>query len=71
MEKPGYNKQLSLAFATGSTLSGGVITGLLIDWATGLLPWFTIVGVLLGMGSMFVLLIRYSNLPDSKQDGKQ
>lgn len=57
---PQQRRLLSLAYSASSTLTGPAILGLLIDWAAGTMPWFTVAGVLVGMVALFVLLIRFA-----------
>lgn len=54
-------KMLGLAYSAGSALTGPVIVGVLIDWLANTLPCFTIVGVFLGMLSVFVVLIKMTS----------
>jgi F0F1-type ATP synthase assembly protein I len=58
---------LALAYSASSTLTGPAILGLLIDWAAGTMPWFTVGGVLVGMVGLFVLLIRFSQPKEPRQ----
>ncbi|MSR53855.1 MAG: hypothetical protein EXS09_11280 [Gemmataceae bacterium] len=57
---PQQRRLLSVAYSASSVLTGPVLLGLLIDWVAGTLPWLTIAGVFVGMGGLFVLLIRFS-----------
>lgn len=57
---PQQRRLMSVAYSASSVLTGPVLVGLLVDWLAGTMPWLTIVGVFLGMGGLFVLLIRFS-----------
>ena len=57
---PQQRRLLAIAYSASSALTGPAILGLLIDWAAGTMPWFTVGGVLVGMVGLFVLLIRFS-----------
>jgi F0F1-type ATP synthase assembly protein I len=47
------------AFAVlGMEMAGFTVAGVLIDWLTGLLPWFTITLTLLGVVVAFLHLAR-------------
>ncbi|HEX3149698.1 MAG TPA: hypothetical protein VHR66_16605 [Gemmataceae bacterium] len=64
---PQQRRMLALAYSASSTLTGPAILGLLIDWAAGTMPWFTVGGVLVGMVGLFVLLIRFSQPKEPRQ----
>ncbi|HET6576305.1 MAG TPA: hypothetical protein VFG68_22070 [Fimbriiglobus sp.] len=61
------------AFAVlGMEMAGFTVVGVLIDWLTGLMPWFTVVLTLLGAVVAFVHLARAAQSPSppkSEGDG--
>ena len=57
---PQQRRLLAVAYSASSTLTGPALLGLLIDWIAGTLPWCTVAGVLIGMGGLFVLLLRFT-----------
>ena len=66
-DPPPQRQMVALAYSASSTLTGPALLGLLIDWAAGTLPWFTVAGVLLGMAGLFVLLIRFARSGDPRK----
>jgi F0F1-type ATP synthase assembly protein I len=60
-------RMVALAYSASSTLTGPALLGLLIDWAAGTLPWFTVGGVLVGMAGLFVILLRFAQSGDSRK----
>jgi F0F1-type ATP synthase assembly protein I len=58
--KPEDRRLWAVAMSASSVLTGPVLLGLLIDYLAGLMPWCTIAGVFLGMGGLFVQLVRLS-----------
>lgn len=60
-------RMVALAYSASSTLTGPAILGLLIDWAAGTMPWFTVGGVLIGMAGLFVVLLRFAQSGDARK----
>ncbi len=59
-----------VAFAVvGSEMVGFTVTGLLIDWLTGWMPWTTVVLTVLGLVAAMIHLARIVQKPAGKQDG--
>jgi F0F1-type ATP synthase assembly protein I len=56
--KPEDRRLWAVALSAGSTLTGPVLLGLLIDYLAGLMPWCTIAGVFVGMAGLFVQLLK-------------
>jgi F0F1-type ATP synthase assembly protein I len=54
-------RQVGLASQVGGSLIGPVLVGLILDVQFGWEPWGTLAGVLLGLVSCLMLLIRMSN----------
>lgn len=59
-DNPQQRRLLGLAYSASSALTGPVLLGLFVDWLAGTMPWFTVAGVLVGMGGLFVLLVRFA-----------
>jgi len=57
---PQERRLWAVAMSASSTLTGPALIGVLIDWALKSWPWCTVAGVLVGMGGLFVLLLRLS-----------
>lgn len=61
------------AFAVlGMEMAGFTVAGVLIDWLTGLAPWFTVTLTLLGLVAAFLHLFRMVQKgppPKSEGDG--
>lgn len=57
---PRQRRLIGVAMSASSTLTGPALIGVLIDWALKSWPWCTVAGVLVGMGGLFVLLLRLS-----------
>lgn len=61
------------AFAVlGMEMAGFTVVGVLIDWLTGLTPWFTVALTLLGVVAAFLHLaqsVRKGPPPKSEGDG--
>lgn len=61
------------AFAVlGVEMAGFTVAGVLIDWLTGLTPWFTVALTLLGVVAVFAHLartVRKASPPNSGDGG--
>ena len=57
---PQERRLWAVAMSASSTLTGPALLGVLLDWALRSWPWCTVGGVLVGMGGLFVLLLRLS-----------
>jgi F0F1-type ATP synthase assembly protein I len=55
---PQERRLWAVAMSASSTLTGPAIVGVLLDLVLGWWPWCTVAGVLVGMGGLFVLLLR-------------
>jgi F0F1-type ATP synthase assembly protein I len=55
---PQSRRLWAVAMSTSTMLTGPVLLGLVIDLVAGTMPWFMIGGVLVGMGGLFVQLLR-------------
>ena len=64
---PQNRRLLAVAYSASSVLTGPAFLGILIDWIAGSFPWCTVAGVLVGMGGLFVLLIRLTQPKDSRK----
>jgi F0F1-type ATP synthase assembly protein I len=57
------------AFAIlGMEMAGFTVTGVLIDWLTGLMPWFTVAFTVLGVIAAFMHLARVVQRPSPKSE---
>ncbi len=50
-------------------MAGFTVVGILIDWAAGTMPWFTIGLTLLGVGMAFLHLIQLAKRMSAKPKG--
>ncbi|HKB02093.1 MAG TPA: hypothetical protein VKD90_07730 [Gemmataceae bacterium] len=57
---PQERRLWAVAMSASSTLTGPALVGVLVDWLLNSWPWFTVAGVLVGMGGLSVLLLRLS-----------
>jgi F0F1-type ATP synthase assembly protein I len=57
---PQERRLSAVAMSASSTLTGPTLVGVLVDWLLNSWPWCTLTGVLIGMGGLFVLLLRLS-----------
>lgn len=62
-------KPIPLALAVlGSQMVGFTLTGLLIDWLAGTLPWLTVTLTILGFVVVFVQLVKLGQPPKHDHD---
>ena len=57
---PHTRRLWAVAYSASTMLTGPVLLGLLIDLVAGTMPWCMVGGVFVGMGGLFVLLLRLS-----------
>ena len=67
-DQPSNGPSVPIGFmVAGSEMVGFTVVGLLLDYAFGTMPWFTIGLTLLGLAAAFFMLVRLSKTLTAKR----